>query len=152
MLALTSTAFKEGLPIPPDYTCAGKNQSPPLAWTGLPTHTVCLVLLMNDPDAPTGDWVHWVIYNIPPEEKGFAAGVPASEKLPNGARQGVNDFHRIGYGGPCPPKGKPHRYFFRLYALDVELQLEPGATRAAVLQAMQGHIAAEAHLMGTFQR
>ncbi|HEX2906025.1 MAG TPA: YbhB/YbcL family Raf kinase inhibitor-like protein [Phototrophicaceae bacterium] len=152
MMTLTSTAFKEGQPLPPEYTCSGKDQSPPLAWTGLPTNTICLALLMDDPDAPVGDWVHWIIYNIPPEEKGLAAGVPAIEKLSDGACQGINDFHRIGYGGPCPPKGKPHRYFFKLYALDTELHFAAGATKQTLLQAMQGHIVAETHLMGTYQR
>ncbi len=152
MMNLTSTAFKEGLTIPAMYTCSGQDNSPPLIWTGLPAHTFCLALICDDPDAPAGTWVHWVIYNIPLEENGLPANVAKTPMLPNGAYQGVNDFGRIGYGGPCPPKGKAHRYFFKLYALDTRLSLAPGATKQALVQATHGHIVAEVQLMGTFQR
>jgi Raf kinase inhibitor-like YbhB/YbcL family protein len=152
MIHLTSTVFKEGQPIPTDYTCSGPDQSPPLTWNNLPTDTVSVALICDDPDAPAGTWVHWVIYNIPPDMNGLPLNVPKTETLPSGARQGVNDFGRIGYGGPCPPRGKPHRYYFKLYALDAQLSLAPGATRQALLDAMKGHVLAEGQLMGTFRR
>jgi len=111
-----------------------------------------MALIADDPDAPTGTWVHWVIYRIPGSATGLPENVPGSEMVSGGARQGLNDFRRVGYGGPCPPPGKPHRYFFTLYALDIELDLKPRATKAELLQAIQGHVLAEGSLMGTFGR
>ena len=151
-IQITSTAFAEGQPIPDKYTCAGPNVSPPLTWSGAPAGTKSFALITDDPDAPMGTWVHWVIYNLPPATTSLAENAPQSPELPNGAKQGVNDFGQIGYGGPCPPPGKPHRYFFKIYALDATLDLKSGATTKEVLKAMDGHILAEGQLMGTFQR
>jgi len=151
-IQLTSTAFAEGKPIPAKYTCDGADLSPPLKWSNVPEGTKSLALISDDPDAPVGTWVHWVIYNIPPDATELAEGLPKSEVLTNGAKQGMTDFKRIGYGGPCPPPGRPHRYFFKVYALDAELDLKPGATKQQLLRAMDGHILAEGQLMGTYQR
>jgi Raf kinase inhibitor-like YbhB/YbcL family protein len=152
VIQLTSTAFVEGQRIPKAYTCDGEDRSPPLAWSDLPPDTESLALICDDPDAPTGTWVHWVVYNIPPDARGFAEGVPDAEILPNGAQQGTNDFRRIGYGGPCPPRGSVHRYHFKLYALDSELALPGGITKAVLEDAMDGHILAEGRLIGIYQR
>jgi Raf kinase inhibitor-like YbhB/YbcL family protein len=151
-MQLTSTAFQEGAPIPAQYTCAGRNISPPLQWSGMPAGVKSLALIADDPDAPAGVWVHWVVYNLPPSAAGLAEDTPKSQDLANGAKQGLNDFKRPGYGGPCPPPGKPHRYFFKLYALDAMLDLKPGATKKGVEAAMSNHILAQTQLMGTFQR
>ena len=149
---LTSTAFHEMGRIPEKYTCDGLDLSPPLRWEGYPPETVSFVLIVEDPDAPGGTFTHWVIYNIPSTIHELQEGVPKSEELSSGALQGVNDFGRIGYNGPCPPPGKPHRYVFKVYALDSELNLEPGATRDDVLNAMKGHVLAEATLTGLYSR
>lgn len=149
---LTSTAFTEGRPIPTEHTGDGADSSPPLAWSGQPRETACLTLLCEDPDAPRGIWTHWVLFNLPPTVNSLAAGVPITPELAGSGLQGKNDFGKIGYGGPAPPPGKPHHYFFRLYALDALLKLEAGATRSQVLAAMKGHVLAETHLMGTYQR
>lgn len=150
-LVLTSTAFKEGQPIPRQYTCDGVNISPPLEWTGVPTAAKTIALIADDPDAPAGTWVHWVLYNVPRENIGFVENVPASENLKAGGFQGKNDFGKIGYGGPCPPSAT-HRYFFKIYAIDGELPLKAGATKADVEKAMQGHVVAQGQLMGTYSR
>jgi Raf kinase inhibitor-like YbhB/YbcL family protein len=126
--------------------------SPPLQWTDAPAGTKSFALICEDPDAPSGTWVHWVLYNLPPTTCELHQHLPTSELLSEGAKQGRTDFHRIGYGGPCPPPGKPHRYFFKLAALDSLLQLDSPVTRATLLDAMQGHILAEASLMGMYQR
>ncbi len=152
MIPLTSSAFTEGGAIPVQHTCDGEDLSPPLQWRDVPQGTRSLALIGDDPDAPGRTFVHWVIYNIPPTAEGLPEGVPAVEALSDGARQGRNDFQRIGYGGPCPPAGKPHRYVFKLYALDAELPLPPGATAQDLMQAMEGHILAEGRLTGTYQR
>ena len=149
---LTSSAFQEGEAIPKKYTCEGADASPPLHWGVPPADTRSYVLIADDPDAPGGTWVHWVIYNLPLDLRGLVEGVPTKDRLPNGALQGLNDFKRVGYGGPCPPPGKPHRYFFKLYALDTLLELKPRETKAHVQQACMGHILAEAQLMGRFGR
>ena len=149
---LTSTAFEEGKRIPTRYTCDGEDLSPPLSWKGIPEGTRSLTLVVEDPDAPRGTFVHWVIYNIPPGLSGLPEGVPRQGKLENGALQGVNDFGVIGYRGPCPPPGKPHRYSFILRALDTKLSLGPGATRAELEEAIKGHVLGEAKLMGTYGR
>jgi Raf kinase inhibitor-like YbhB/YbcL family protein len=151
-IQLTSTAFGEGKPIPAKYTCDGADVSPPLKWSNVPNGTKSIALISDDPDAPVGTWVHWVIYNIPPDVTELAEGVPKSEVLTNGARQGMTDFKRIGYGGPCPPPGRPHRYFFKIHALDTKLDLKPGATKQQLLRTMEGHILAEGQLMGTYKR
>lgn len=150
-LVLTSTAFKEGDAIPKKYGCNGADISPALQWNGAPTETKSFALIVDDPDAPMGTWVHWVIFNIPAKATGLPEDVPAKESLPDGALQGKNDFRNYGYGGPCPPGGT-HRYFFKLYALDAMLQLKAGCTKAELLKAMTGHIVGEAQLMGRYSR
>lgn len=151
-ISLSSSAFEDGGIIPARYTADGEDVSPPLAWGAVPAGTRSLALICDDPDAPRGTWVHWVIFNIPPETRELPEAVPAEEVLADGARQGRNDFGRIGYGGPAPPPGRAHRYFFKLYALDTVLELEPGATKAQLLEAMKGHILAAGQLMGRYQR
>ena len=148
---ISSTAFKEGEMIPKKYTCDDENISPPLEWSGIPTGTKSLALIADDPDAPRGTWVHWVLFNIPGEVKGLSENIPRHSTLKNGARQGVNDSRQLGYDGPCPPGGT-HRYFFKLYALGVVLSLETGATKAQLLKAMEGHILGEGQLMGKYKR
>jgi Raf kinase inhibitor-like YbhB/YbcL family protein len=151
-MTLNSPAFQPGQPIPQKYACQGEDISPPLRWGNVPAGTQSLALICDDPDAPVGTWVHWVIYGIPASMAELPEKVPATETLPSGAKQGMNDFRRVGYGGPCPPPGGPHRYFFKLYALGTELSLKPRATKQDLLRAMQGHILAQAELMGTYQR
>ena len=118
----------------------------------MPPATKSLALICDDPDAPVGTWVHWVIYDLPPTTAGLSEDVPKTPELVSGAKQGLNDFKRLGYGGPAPPPGKPHRYFFKLYALDVNPGLKPGLTKKDLLKAMEGHVLAEGQLMGTYQR
>lgn len=149
---LASTSFAHGESIPVRHTCDGEDRSPPLAWTDVPVETRAFALVCDDPDAPRGTWVHWLLYQLPAEAAELGPGVPSQPELPSGARQGINDAGDVGYGGPCPPPGKPHRYFFRLYALDVALNLPPGVNRADLDAAMNGHVLAEATLMGTYQR
>ena len=149
---LTSSAFKEGGPIPTRHTCDGEDLSPPLKWTSVPPGTRGLALICDDPDAPVGTWVHWVLYGLGPTATELKEGVPATEKIPGGAIQGINDFKRLGYGGPCPPRGPAHRYFFKLYALDTEITLKPRSTKNDLLRAMEGHILSEGKFMGTYRR
>ncbi len=151
-MKLTATAFADGQPIPPRHAFDDENFSPALQWSGAPPATKSLALICDDPDAPMGTWVHWVIYDLPPDATSLAEGVATSPELANGAKQGINDYERIGYGGPCPPPGNPHRYFFKLYALDTKLELKPGLTKKELLKAMDGHVLAEGQLMGTYQR
>lgn len=150
-LKITSLAFEEGDMIPRQYTCDGADMSPPLSWSGIPEGTKSLALIADDPDAPSKTWVHWVLFNLPPDTAGLPEKVPSDDTLSNGARHGKTDFGRLGYGGPCPPGGT-HRYFFKLYALDAILDLEVGATKARLLDAMESHILAEAQLMGKYKR
>jgi len=150
-IKLTSSAFKEGQPIPATYTCKGVNISPPLEWSGVPKTARTIAIIAHDPDAPSGTWIHWVLYNLPADNIGLVENLPATESLKAGGFQGKNDFGKIGYGGPCPPSGT-HRYFFKIYALDAELPLKAGATKAEVEKAMSGHIAAQGQLMGTYGR
>lgn len=154
-LVLTSTAFTHNGPIPKLYTCQGKDTSPALAWSGLPAKTKSLVLIVDDPDAPDPAkpkmiWVHWVLYNIPPNVTGLAEAI-APAALPAGTREGMNDWNRTGYGGPCPPIGR-HRYFHKLYALDTVLPDLKRPTKAALEMAMQRHVLAEVELLGTYQK
>ena len=148
---VTSTAFKEGEMIPEVYSCDGKNISPRIDWDGSPKGTKTFALIVDDPDAPRGTWVHWVLFNIPADAKGLPEHIPPRSTLSNGARHGVNDSRLLGYDGPCPPGGI-HRYYFKLYALDVVLALESGATKAQLLKAMEGHIVGEGALMGKYKR
>ncbi len=152
-LNLTSPAFAAGAVVPKVHTCDGDDTSPPLRWSKPPEGTASFALLCDDPDAPRGTWVHWVLYDLDPTVTDLASGVPTSRSLPGGAHQGKNDFGKIGYGGPCPPPGHgPHRYFFRLLALDKKLGLPPGATMKQVLAATEGHVLARGELMGRYER
>lgn len=150
-IKLTSAAFKDGEPIPRAYTCDGVNISPPLEWSGVPKAAKTIAIVCDDPDAPGGTWVHWVLYNLPADNIGLVENLPATETLKAGGFQGKNDFGKIGYGGPCPPSGT-HRYFFKIYALDSELPLKAGATKAELMKAMEGHILLQGQLMGTYRR
>jgi Raf kinase inhibitor-like YbhB/YbcL family protein len=149
---IKSSAFEPGQSIPKKYTCEGSDLSVALAWTDPPAGTKSFALIADDPDAPMGTWVHWVVYDLPAEARGLPEGFPKQETLPDGTRQGLNDFRRVGYGGPCPPPGKPHRYFFKLYALDKKIGLPPRATKPQILDAMKNHILVEAQVMGTYKR
>lgn len=148
---IQSPAFQDGGAIPKLYTCKGKNVSPPLSWSSVPTGTASIALVVDDPDAPKGTYDHWVVFNLPPDSKGLPEAVPPGKKLSNGAEQGVTTNRKNGYLGPCPPSGT-HRYFFRLYALDKKTDLKSGATKSELLKAMQGHVLAEGQLMGTFSK
>jgi Raf kinase inhibitor-like YbhB/YbcL family protein len=149
---LTSPAFREGETIPKQYTGDGMDTSPPLRWGQVPKQAKSLAVICDDPDAPSGTWVHWVLFNLPPEVRELPEAVPAQEKLENGAHQGTNDFGKIGYGGPAPPPGKVHRYFFKVYALDCTIDLGAGATAAQLSAAMKGHVLAQGRLMGRYGR
>lgn len=146
-MELSSPAFDPGQDLPVRHTCEGEDVPPPLRWSQSPTGTRSLALICDDPDAPSGDWVHWVVYALPPDLLGLDEG-----SLPRAAVLGTNDFGKARYNGPCPPRGGPHRYYFRLYALDVVPELAPGATKAQLVSAMEGHVLARAELMGRFQR
>jgi Raf kinase inhibitor-like YbhB/YbcL family protein len=150
-ITLTSSAFTEGAMIPRKHTCDAEDISPDLKWAGVPQDAKSLALICDDPDAPVGTWVHWVLFNLPADVTALPAGLPADAVLYNSARHGKNDFRKLGYGGPCPPGGT-HRYYFKLYALDTVLTLQSGSTKAELLAAMKGHILAEAQLMGKYKR
>jgi Raf kinase inhibitor-like YbhB/YbcL family protein len=150
--ALASAAFRDGERVPVRHTCDGEDLSPSLAWTGVPVETRSFALICDDPDAPRGTWVHWLIWNLPADTAELKEGVPPTPELKSGARQGLNDGSKVGYGGPCPPPGKPHRYFFRLYALDTMLNLPTGVRRAELDAAIGGHILSQAAVMGTYER
>lgn len=145
-IQITSSAFNEGDKIPRLFTCDDKNVSPPLDWTGVPSNAESLVIIMDDPDAPAGDWVHWVLYDLKPDLKGLKQGMTE-----NGIA-GQNDFRRTGYGGPCPPKGSTHRYYIKIYAVDAKLGLQEGASRTQVEKLMKGHILAQGQLVGRYGR
>jgi Raf kinase inhibitor-like YbhB/YbcL family protein len=150
-IKITSSTFEDGGMIPAKYTCDGADVSPPLQWDTVPEGTRSIALICDDPDAPMGTWVHWVLFNLHAETNELAEDIPADKILPDGAKQGVSDFGRIGYGGPCPPSGT-HRYFFKIYALDTELGLEAGANKRQLLKAMEGHILAQGQLIGKYKR
>ncbi len=155
-MRVTSPSFEANGPIPARYTCEGEDVSPALAWTGVPSRARSLVLIVDDPDAPdpaapTRTWVHWVLYNLPPDATGLPEAVRSASDLPPGTAQGVNDWNRVGWGGPCPPIGR-HRYHFRLFALDRVLPDLRNPTRAQVEEAMRGAVIAEAVLIGTYQK
>ena len=150
-MKLTTTSF-EGSQIPARFTCSGAGTSPQLAWSAPPAATVSFALIVTDPDAPRGTFVHWVLYDLPAGTRALPEGLPAQGQLADGSRQGRNDFGSIGYGGPCPPRGPAHHYIFTLYALDAKLNLAVGATRAQMETAMQGHILAQGELIGLYQR
>ncbi len=149
-MKLRSEAFSDGGMLPQRFSCEGADISPPLEWGSIPAATKTLALICDDPDAPMGTWVHWVYYNIPPITA-LPEGIPGVARPPTGGIQGINDFKKTGYGGPCPPAGV-HRYYFKLYALDSQVQLPEGATKNQLIKAMEGHILAKALLMGRFSR
>jgi Raf kinase inhibitor-like YbhB/YbcL family protein len=150
--ALHSPDFANGATIPRAFSCEGEDRSPTLEWSDAPPDTKAFALIADDPDAPVGTWVHWVIYNIPGTARALAGGVEKKEQLADGSRQGRNDFRKTGYNGPCPPPGKSHRYFFKLYALSTELTLAPGASKSDVERAVEGYILARTEWMGRYQR
>lgn len=145
-MTVTSEAFARGAPIPEKYTCDGDDISPPLSWDGVPNDVAGFALIVDDPDAPRGTWVHWVLFNLPSDTRSLPEG--AAEEA---GRSGTNSWRRVGYGGPCPPGGE-HRYFFKLYALDTMLDLDAGADKAELEGAMEGHVLAQGQLMGTYAR
>jgi Raf kinase inhibitor-like YbhB/YbcL family protein len=149
---LQSDAFAADGDIPREHTCDGADRSPPLSWGEAPPGTQSLALIMHDPDAPRGDFTHWVLFDLPPDLRALDPSVPAAGELPTGARQGRNDFGRFGYGGPCPPPGRAHRYVFALFALAAPVGLRAGATRADLEAAMRDHIVAQARLTGRYRR
>lgn len=150
-MKLTSSSFVDNGLIPIKYTCDGENISPPLVWDQVPPETVTLALIVDDPDAPGKTFVHWVVYDIPLTITQLSENIVSSHNIPGGGVQGKNDFHTLGYGGPCPPSGT-HRYFFHLYALDKQLNFPPGANKNDIMVAMKNHLLAEAQLMGKYQR
>jgi Raf kinase inhibitor-like YbhB/YbcL family protein len=151
ILELVSTDFTPGGVIPKPLTCDGGDLSPALQWKAPPGSTQSFALIADDPDAPVGTWVHWVIFDMPPSLRSLPQNFPKSEQFPDGSRQGSNDFEKIGYGGPCPPSGT-HRYFFKLYALDTKLNLKSGSTKKDLERAMQNHILARGETMGRYSR
>lgn len=151
-VTITSPAFDAGGMIPGRYTCDGEDLSPPLRWSGAPEGTASWALVCDDPDAPAGVWVHWVLYGLPAETRALPEGVPCEETVLGGARQGRNDFRRLGYGGPCPPPNGEHRYQFTLYAVDGEIDLPPGATKRELLEALQGRVVGGGRLIGRYRR
>jgi len=148
---ITTTAFRDGSSIPKRFTCDGSDVSPALSWGDPPAGTRSLAIIADDPDAPAGTWVHWVLYDLPADTRKLPEGVAKDRALPNGALQGRNDFGKIGYNGPCPPRGSEHRYFFKLYALDSRTGLKAGATKSELERTMKGHILSQAQLVGKFQ-
>jgi unsaturated rhamnogalacturonyl hydrolase len=150
-IKITSTAFDEGGMIPPKYACDGDDISPPLMWDSVPDGTKSIALINDDPDAPMGTWVHWVLYNLPPDKRQLSEAFPGDETLPDGTRQGVTDFGKTGYGGPCPPSGT-HRYYFKIYALDTMIESTAVLDKKALLKKMEGHILAQGQLMGRYKR
>jgi Raf kinase inhibitor-like YbhB/YbcL family protein len=150
--AISSAAFPNGGDIPKKFTCDGADVSPELSWIDPPSGTQSFVLIVDDPDAPVGTWTHWVLFDLTAATTSLAEGVNKIDELPGGERQGRNDFRKIGYNGPCPPPGKPHRYFFKIYALKEKLDLKPGASRQEVEQGMKSLVLAQAEWMGKYGR
>lgn len=151
-LTISSPSFPSGRDIPKKFTCDGVDVSPQLAWTDPPVGTKSFAVLVDDPDAPVGNWNHWALWNLPATARGLAEGIGKEAGLSDGSQQGKNDFRRTGYNGPCPPPGKPHRYYFKLFALDTKLDLKSGATKREVEAAMKGHILEQAEWMGRYGR
>jgi hypothetical protein len=152
MFRLTSPEFNDRGPMPRKYTCDGEDVSPPLQWSDAPKGTKSYALVCDDPDAPVMTWIHWVAYDIPGASAGLSEDMPRKNLLTDGTKQGRNSWLKVGYGGPCPPRGKPHRYFFRLYALDSILDLAPGADRKTLMVATEGLVLAKAEIVGTYGR
>lgn len=151
-LQVSTNAFQPGTEIPQKFTCSGEDLSPEISWTDLPEGTQSVAVIVDDPDAPVGTWTHWMVYDLPPSIQKLAQERPRTASLDDGGLQGKNDFGNLGYNGPCPPPGKPHRYFFKVYALDQKLEIPAGATRKALDEALKGHVLAEGEVMGTFAR
>lgn len=151
-LEIKSNAFQNGSVIPAQYTCDADDISPALSWSDVPSGSASLVLICDDPDSPSKPWSHWVMFNIPPDKTGLPQDVPKIAKLRDGTIQGINDFGKVGYSGPCPPPYGPHRYFFTLYAVDTTLNLDENSTKQEVWEAIKGHIIAEAVIFGTYKR
>lgn len=147
-----SPAFPRHGDVPARYTCDGGDRSPALRWTDPPAGTKSLALVVEDPDAPAGTWTHWIVYGMPASARELPEGVPARDTVAGVGRQGMNDFHKVGYGGPCPPRGPAHRYVFRLYALDADPALPPRRTKADLLEAIEAHVVAQAELVGRYRR
>ncbi len=150
-IEVTSSAFKEGEAIPAKYTCDGENISPPLSWSGIPEKTKSIALIADDPDAPGKTWVHWVLFNLPPDTTSLEENIPGDKELKNGSKQGVTDFGDHGYGGPCPPGGT-HRYNFKIYALDEVIEHSSNIKKQDLIDTMDGHILEEGQLMGKYSR
>lgn len=150
-IKITSSAFEDGGMIPAKYTCDGADVSPALQWDAVPEGTKSIALICDDPDAPMGTWVHWVLFNLPADTKELKENIPHDKTLPNGAIQGITDFGRNGYGGPCPPSGT-HRYFFKIYALDTKIELSSSANKSQLVEAMKDHILAQGQLTGKYKR
>ena len=148
---ITTTAFRDGGSIPKKFACDGPDVSPALSWSDPPAGTKSLAIVADDPDAPSGMWVHWVLYDLPPGTRKLPEGLAKDRELPNGALQGRNDFGKIGYNGPCPPRASEHRYFFKLYALDSKTGLKAGATKSDLERAMKGHILAQTQVIGKYK-
>lgn len=151
-LTISSPSFSNGGDIPKQFTCTGSDLSPQLSWTEPPAGTKSFALLVDDPDAPVGNWNHWTAWNLPPDLRSLPEDVPKAQPLPDGTDQGMNDFHKPGYNGPCPPPGKPHRYYFKLFALDSKLDLRPNSGKHDLEGAMKGHVLAQAEWMGRYKR
>lgn len=151
-MQIQSSAFNDGDTIPKKHTCEGEDVSPQLSWSPAPEGTKSLALICDDPDAPVGTWVHWVLFGLAADTTELPEGVPDGEEVLGGAKHGRNDFGNLGYGGPCPPPGPAHRYFFKLYAVDIEPSLSAGASKAEVMAVIEGHILAEGRLMGRYGR
>lgn len=151
-LTISSSSFGNGGTIPKKFTCDAEDVSPQLSWNGAPSGTKSFALLADDPDAPVGNWNHWTMWNAPAESHGLAEGVSKAGQLPDGTQQGMNDFRKIGYNGPCPPPGNPHRYYFKLFALDTKLTLKERSGKHELESAMKGHVLAQAEWMGKYGR
>jgi len=151
-MELKSSAFQNGATIPRKHTCDADDVSPALSWSNAPAAAKAFALIVDDPDAPGGTWVHWVIYDLPASSKELPEAISKTETLANGAKQGLNDFRKVGYGGPCPPPGKPHHYHFKLYALNAPTNLKPRATKQQLIDAMKGHVLSEAEIVGLYRR
>jgi Raf kinase inhibitor-like YbhB/YbcL family protein len=152
LISVSSAAFSEGGTVPKEYTCEGQDKSPPLSWSGVPAGAKTLALIVDDPDAPSGPFTHWIVYNLPGKISALPENLPKTRSVANGGIQAMNDFGRVGYNGPCPPGGSPHHYHFRLYALTTELHLANDAGARELSEAMRGHVLSSGETVGLFAR